>query len=68
MISIKCNIEKSDRINRIVLGVLVLLGLLFGMGKFFFSVLGIVMIVEGAIGWCGIPVVIDKLKQLNLLK
>jgi hypothetical protein len=64
----QCNIDKTDRINRIVLGVLILIGLILGVGKLFFTVLALVLIVEGLIGWCSIPLIISKLKAFKIFK
>lgn len=59
-----CNIDKSDRINRIVFGVIFLLGALLGFGKIFFIVCSLVLIIEGIIGWCGIPLIYSKIKSI----
>jgi len=59
----ECNIDKADRRNRVVLGVMILLGILLGLGKWFFSILAIALIVEGVIGWCAIPVVMQKFNE-----
>ena len=58
----KCNIDKTDRINRIVIGSILLLAVLIGMGKVFFILAGVVLVFEGLIGWCSIPYFISKLK------
>ena len=59
----KCNIDKTDRINRAVIGALIFLAALIGMSKVFFMLLGIILMVEGLIGWCSIPYLIDKIRQ-----
>ncbi|MCC5791699.1 MAG: DUF2892 domain-containing protein [Legionellaceae bacterium] len=58
-----CNIDKTDRINRIVIGALLCIAALIGMGKIFFMVVGLVLVVEGVIGWCSIPYLRDKIKN-----
>ena len=58
-----CNIDKTDRINRTIIGVALCLAVLIGMGKFFFLILGLVLIIEGVIGWCSIPYLISKIKR-----
>lgn len=64
MINFKqCNIDKTDRINRIVIGVLILLAALVGMGRSFYIILGLVLMFEGMIGWCSIPYFMSKLKR-----
>lgn len=59
----KCNIDKTDRINRVVIGAVLFLAALIGMSKLFFMVVGFVLVVEGLIGWCSIPYLINKLKR-----
>lgn len=61
MMNVTCNIDRSDRINRTVLGVLLLLGVLLGLGSWFYFLFGVIMVAEGVIGWCGIPFVMQKL-------
>jgi hypothetical protein len=63
MLNITCNIDQSDRINRVVFGAMILLGVLF-MSKFYFILLALIMIVEGIVGWCGIPGLVARLKAL----
>lgn len=58
-----CNIDKTDRINRTIIGVALCIAVLIGMGKFFFLILGLVLIIEGVIGWCSIPYLISKIKR-----
>lgn len=65
MFSIACNIDKTDRINRVVFGALIFLGALVGLGKIFFMLVGIILVAEGLIGWCGIPLLVEKLKKLK---
>lgn len=58
-----CNIDKTDRINRVIIGAVLFLAALIGMSKVFFMVVGIVLVVEGSIGWCSIPYIISKFKK-----
>ena len=60
---LKCNINKTDRINRIVIGVLLFLAAVVGMGKTFFMIVGVVLVIEGWIGWCSIPYLISRFKR-----
>jgi len=62
MFKLTCNIDKSDRTNRIVFGVILILGALVGFGKIFMILLGAILIIEGAIGWCGIPILVAKVR------
>lgn len=63
MFSVKCNIDKTDRINRTVIGVVLCFAVLFGLGKAFFIILGVILVVEGIIGWCSIPILVKKVKN-----
>lgn len=63
MFSTHCNIDKTDRINRTIIGVALCFAVLIGMGKLFFLILGLVLIIEGVIGWCSIPYLISKIKR-----
>ena len=58
----QCNIDKTDRMNRVVIGAILFFAALIGMGKVFFMVVGLVLVIEGLIGWCSIPYVISKIK------
>lgn len=59
----QCNIDKTDRINRVVIGAILFLAALIGMSKVFFMVVGLILVIEGWIGWCSIPYLISKIKQ-----
>ena len=63
MIFKQCNIYKTDRINRMVIGAILFFAALIGLGKVFFMVVGLVLIAEGWIGWCSIPYLIGQFKQ-----
>ncbi len=63
MMGQECNIQQTDRVNRSVIGVLMILAALLGAGKVFFIILGVVLIVEGAIGWCAIPYIVSQAKE-----
>ena len=63
MFSLHCNIDKTDRINRVVIGLLLCIAVLIGMEKFFFMILGLVLVIEGVIGWCSIPYLIGRIKR-----
>ena len=62
MFSKQCNIDKTDRINRVVIGAILFLAALVGMSKVFFMMVGFVLIIEGVIGWCSIPYFLSKFK------
>ena len=58
-----CNIDQNDRINRAVIGLIIVLASLFGASWLFFMLIGLIMIVQGLIGWCSLPYFISLLKQ-----
>ena len=60
--SMVCNINQTDRINRSVIGVILLVAAWLGMGKTFFMVIGFILVLQGMVGWCSIPYLIKKLK------
>lgn len=62
MLPNKCNIDNNDRVNRTVIGIILCLGVLLGMGAFFYFLVGVILIAEGAMGWCAIPSMIEKWK------
>jgi hypothetical protein len=57
-----CNIDKTDRINRAVIGAALFIAALIGMGKIFFMLVGLILVIEGVIGWCYIPYLVNKIK------
>ncbi|MCL9684560.1 YgaP family membrane protein [Legionella maioricensis] len=59
-----CNIDKTDRINRTIIGAALCIAALFGMGIYFYIALGLALIIEGIVGWCSIPYVLSKIKRL----
>ena len=63
MLKISCNINKTDRINRAIIGGLLVIAALLGASKTFYIIAGIVLIIEGLIGWCSIPYLLDKIKK-----
>ncbi len=63
MFSKHCNIDKTDRTNRAVIGVILFVAALIGMSKVFFMLMGLVLILEGWIGWCSIPYLMSKFKR-----
>ncbi|MFZ2315256.1 MAG: DUF2892 domain-containing protein [Gammaproteobacteria bacterium] len=66
MLGTTCNIDKTDRINRAVIGVILIVAALLGMGKVFFVIVGLVMLIQGMIGWCSIPYLRSQFKSKNI--
>ncbi len=62
MLNVTSNIQPNERITRLVIGVILLVSLLLGLAKFFSFLLGVILIVEAVIGWCGIPILSEQLK------
>ena len=58
----QCNIDKTDRMNRVVIGAILFFAALIGMSKVFFMVVGLLLVIEGIVGWCSIPYFISKIK------
>ena len=63
MIFKTCNIDKTDRINRAIIGGLLFIAALVGMGKYFYMMVGLILVIEGIVGWCSIPYLLKKLKM-----
>ena len=63
-----CNIDQSDRINRTVIGLIIFLAALTGASSLFFMAIGIIMIIQGLIGWCSLPYLTSLFKQKNKSK
>lgn len=59
-----CNIDKTDRVNRVIIGAGLCIAALAGAGKLFYITLGLILVIEGAIGWCSIPYFIRKFKRV----
>jgi hypothetical protein len=68
MFNLPCNIEANERVTRIVIGAVLFLAALLGLGRIFLFLVGIVLIAEGIIGWCGIPILSEKFKLADMLK
>lgn len=62
-LNIQCNINRTDRINRAIIGAALFFAALAGMSKLFFMIVGLVLVIEGAVGWCSIPYLISKIKH-----
>lgn len=61
--ALECNIEKSDRTNRMVVGIVLVVGAILGFGRFWAILIGLVLIAEGYVGWCGIPIILAKFSK-----
>lgn len=68
MFNLPCNIEGNERVARIIIGAILFIAALLGLGRIFLFLVGIILIVEGIIGWCGIPILSDKFKLADMLK
>ncbi|BBB15671.1 hypothetical protein RVIR1_12110 [Candidatus Rickettsiella viridis] len=68
MLNVASNIQGNERITRLVIGVVLLIGVLLGLGKLFAFLVGVILIVEGIIGWCGIPILAEKFKLNEIFR
>lgn len=68
MFNLPCNIEGNERVTRIVIGAVLIIVVLLGLERFFVPLIGIALIAEGIIGWCGIPILSEKFKLADMLK
>jgi hypothetical protein len=68
MLNVTRNIQTSERLTRLIIGGLLLIGLLLGLSKPVAFLLGVGLIAEGMIGWCGIPILSEKFKLDSLFK
>lgn len=60
---IASNINQADRVNRIVVGHIIMAAACFNASQFFMLTLGLSMIIQGMIGWCGFPALLQKFKK-----
>lgn len=68
MFNLPCNIEGNERLTRIVIGIVLLLGALLDFGRVFLFLIGIILVAEAIIGYCGIPILAEKFKLNDLFK
>lgn len=59
-----CNIDKTDRINRVIIGAAMCIAALVGASTLFYITLGLILVMEGLVGWCSIPYFFKKIKRL----
>ena len=65
MSKIACNIDKTDRINRSIFGVVLIIAALLGASMYFYLIVGAILIIEGIIGWCSVPVIVSMVERLK---
>jgi hypothetical protein len=58
-----CNIDNTDRINRGIIGAVLVISAVFNFSQLFYLIVGLVMMVQAMIGWCSIPFVLDSFKS-----
>jgi hypothetical protein len=68
MFNLPCNIEANDRVVRVVFGAVLFIAALLGFGRVFLFLAGIALLAEGIIGWCGVPILIEKFKLNEYFK
>ena len=57
------NIDENDRISRTVVGAILLLAVFFGVSQFFAFLVGVILVVEGVLGWGAVPYVKELMKS-----
>lgn len=68
MFNLPCNIESNERVTRLIIGAVLILGALIGLGRIFLFLVGIILIAEAVIGFCGIPMLSEKFKLNDMFK
>lgn len=68
MLDLPCNIDSNERVTRLVIGAVLLLGGLIGLGRMFLILVGIILLAEAIIGFCGIPMLSERFKLNELFK
>ena len=68
MLNVTSNIQTSERLARLIIGGVLLFGALLGLGKLFAFLVGVILIIEGMIGWCGVPILIEKFKLQDVFQ
>ena len=59
----KSNISTVDRLSRVTVGLYIVIATLFGLPAFLNLLVGFGLILQGILGWCGLPGMINsKLK------
>lgn len=68
MLNVASNIQSNERLSRLVIGIVLLIGVLLGLGKIFAFLVGVILIIEALIGWCGIPILAEKFKLNEIFR
>ena len=63
MFNKNCNIDQTDRTNRIVIGTIICLAAILEISWVFYFVAGLVLIVEGVVGRCYIPKILTAINK-----
>ena len=68
MFNVASNLESNERFSRLVIGVILLIGVLLGLGKLFAFLVGVILMIEAIIGWCGIPILAERFKLNEIFR
>lgn len=68
MFNLASNLEANERFSRLVIGIILLIGVLLGLGKLFAFLVGVILIIEAIIGWCGIPILAERFKLNEIFR
>lgn len=68
MSNLPCNLESNERVTRVVIGIVLLIGALLDFGRIFLLLAGVILVAEAFIGYCGIPILAEKFKLNDYFK
>ena len=68
MFNVASNLESNERFSRLVIGVILLICVFLGLGKLFAFLVGVILIIEAIIGWCGIPILAERFKLNEIFR
>jgi len=63
MFKISCNLARAERNHRMIIGSLLVIAGLLGFGRIFLIITGLIIAIEGLIGWCGLPGLIHRFSK-----
>ncbi len=61
MLNLPNNIDKNERIVRGVIGGILIIGGILGLGQMFMLIIGILLIAEAAVSYCGIIDIMNRM-------
>ena len=58
-----CNISQTDRINRAILGGVLIFTAIIDCSRLFYAVCGFILLLQAFIGWCAISWLLQRCKK-----